>query len=107
MRELAVLFLHLLATVGRLAGPVREQSNWSIPAPRRCTCGLGGTLTRFLVASDQTQLEWPLAKDSRAHIHQILDAHAMSVTHPTRRAGRPFTLVLTKTICRPSGEKAA
>jgi len=31
------------------------------------------------------------------HIHQILDAHGLPMTHTTRRAGRPFTLVLTKT----------
>jgi hypothetical protein len=80
-----------------LRTPAREQSNWSIPSPRRCTCGLCGTLTRFLVASDQTRLEWPLVKDSRAHVHQILDAHGLPVTHTTRRAGRPFTLVLMKT----------
>jgi hypothetical protein len=80
-----------------LRTPAREQSNWSIPAARRCTCGLCGTLIRFLAASDQTRLEWPLAKDSRAHIHQTLDAHGLPVTHTTRRAGRPFTLVLTKT----------
>ena len=59
--------------------------------------GFCGTLARFLVAADETRLEWPLAKDSRAHIHQILDAHNLPVTHTTRRAGRPFTLVLTKT----------
>ncbi|MEP6906044.1 MAG: hypothetical protein ABI875_08150, partial [Gemmatimonadales bacterium] len=84
-----------LTTLVRM--PVREKSNWSMPALRRCTCGLCGTLARFLVAADETRLEWPLAKDSRAHIHQILDAHNLSVTHTTRRAGRPFTLILTKT----------
>lgn len=87
--------VQVLTTLVRM--PVREKSNWSIPALRRCTCGLCGTLARFLVAADETRLEWPLAKDSRAHIHQILDAHNLSVTHTTRRAGRPFTLVLTKT----------
>jgi len=87
------LFAH-----GPLTHPgVREKSNWSVPAPRRCACRLCGTLARFLEAPHQTRLEWPLAKDSRAHIHQILDAHDLPVTHTTRRAGRPFTLVLTKT----------
>jgi hypothetical protein len=50
-----------------------------------------------LGASDQVRFEWPLAKNQRAHIHQILDAHDLPVSHTTRRAGRPFTLVLTKT----------
>ena len=76
---------------------VREQNNWSISTPRRCRCGLCGRLTRFLVAPDETRLEWPLAKDSRAHIHQIVDAHGLPVAHTTRRTGRPFTLVLMKT----------
>jgi hypothetical protein len=76
---------------------VREKSNWSIPAPRRCTCRLCGALARFLEAPDETRLDWPLAKDARAHIHQILGAHDLPVTHTTRRTGRPFTLVLMKT----------
>ena len=77
--------------------PVRESDNWSIPAPRGCRCRQCGTLARFLGASDQVRFEWPLARDQRAHIHQILDAHELPVSHTTRRAGRPFTLVLTKT----------
>lgn len=81
----------------RLGMPVREKDNWSVPAPPGCACRLCGTLARFLGASDQEQFEWPLAKDQRAHIHRILDAHDLPVNHTTRRAGRPFTLVLTKT----------
>jgi 2-oxoglutarate-Fe(II)-dependent oxygenase superfamily protein len=81
----------------RLRMPVREKDNWSIPSPRGCACRLCGTLARFLGASDQVRFEWPLAKNQRAHIHQILDAHDLPVSHTTRRAGSPFTLVLTKT----------
>ena len=95
---LAALVEHCAQTLTALLRlPVREKSNWSIPAPRRCTCRLCVTLTRFLDAPDQTRLEWPLAKGPRAHIHQMLDAHDLPVTHTTRRAGRPFTLVLMKT----------
>jgi hypothetical protein len=81
----------------RLRMPVREQDNWSIPAPRGCACRLCGRLALFLGASDQVRFEWPLAKNQRAHIHQILDAHDLPVSHTTRRAGRPFTLILMKT----------
>ena len=95
---LAALREHCIpALTALLRMPVREKGNWSIPAQRRCTCRLCGTLTRFLVAPDETRLEWPLAKDPRAHIHQILDAHDLPVSHTTRRVGRPFTLVLMKT----------
>jgi hypothetical protein len=54
-------------------------------------------LARFLAARDRVRLEWPRAKDHRAHIHQAIDAHNLPVTHVTRRTGRPFTLVLVKT----------
>jgi hypothetical protein len=100
LRDLRLATLHghcVQALTARLRQPVREKSNWSIPTPRRCTCRLCGTLAQFLGAADQVQFEWPLAKDQRAHIHQILDAHGLPVSHTTRRSGRPFTLVLMKT----------
>ena len=51
-----------------------------------------------LIASNQMQLEWPLAKEQRAHIHRIPDDHDLPVSHTTRRRlGRPYTLVLGKT----------
>jgi hypothetical protein len=81
----------------RLGMPAREEDDWSISAPIRCRCRLCGGLARFLGARDQVRLEWPLAKDQRAHIHQVIDAHNLPVTHVTRRTGRPFTLVLVKT----------
>jgi hypothetical protein len=54
-------------------------------------------LREFLAARDRVQFDWPLAKDGRQHVHRVLDAHALPVTHVTRRTGRPFTLVLRKT----------
>jgi hypothetical protein len=81
----------------RLGMPAREEADWSISAPLRCRCRLCETLARFLCARDQVRLEWPLAKDQRSHIHQVIDAHDLPVTHVTRRTGRPFTLVLVKT----------
>jgi hypothetical protein len=77
--------------------PVREPGNWSIAAPRRCRCALCRTLGEFLAAENRVQFEWPLAKDARRHVHQVIDAHALPVAHATRRTGRPFTLVLRKT----------
>jgi hypothetical protein len=54
-------------------------------------------LKEFLAARDREQFDWPLAKDGRQHVHQVVDDHALPVTHVTRRSGRPFTLVLRKT----------
>jgi hypothetical protein len=76
--------------------PIREKDNWSIAAPRRCTCKLCGTLAGFLVAPDRLRFEWPLASGQRAHVHGIVDAHDLPVSHTTRRTGRPYTLVLMK-----------
>jgi 2OG-Fe(II) oxygenase superfamily len=81
----------------RLGTPPRPNDDWSIPEPVRCTCKLCGTLARFLRAPDQVRFDWPLAKEQRAHVHQIVDSHGVPVNHTTRRTGRPFTLVLEKT----------
>ena len=47
--------------------------------------------------SERVSLAWPLAKDRRQHIHGVIDGLGLPVTHVTRRQGRPFALVLTKT----------
>jgi hypothetical protein len=81
----------------RMNQPIRANNDWSIDTPIRCSCRLCATLTQYLRASDKVRLEWPLAKDQRAHIHRAIDSHDLPVTHVTRRSGRPFTLVLEKT----------
>lgn len=85
------------ALTTRVHHPARQRGDWSIAPARGCRCHLCGTLSKFLGASDQVQFEWPLAKDQRRHIHRIIDSHDLPVSHITRRVGRPFTLVLTKT----------
>jgi hypothetical protein len=55
-------------------------------------------------------LNWPLAESKRAHVHRVLDAYDLPVTHTTRRNGSPYTLVLTKTSAvfeRDAAERAA
>jgi hypothetical protein len=81
----------------RLAAPSRAEGDWSLDFPGDCACELCVTLADFLTASDRTRLEWPLAKQGRRHIHEALDRHGLPVRHETRRSGRPYTLVLTKT----------
>jgi hypothetical protein len=78
-RELAALGLgsvqaHCLAGLEkRLAAPPRASDDWSITSASLCSCELCAKLSPFLAASDRTTMEWPLAKDRRAHIHGILD----------------------------------
>jgi len=81
----------------RLNEPTRASADWSIRTPIRCSCRLCETLTQFLRASDKVRYEWKLAKDHRSHIHRIIDAYDLPVTHTTQRTGSPFTLVLAKT----------
>ncbi|WP_298210773.1 2OG-Fe(II) oxygenase [Ferrimicrobium sp.] len=80
-----------------LALSQRRDDDWSIPLPPGCTCELCSKLSTFLVDPTQTQLEWPLRQDGRAHVHHRIDASELPVTHQTRRTGRPYTLILTKT----------
>jgi 2OG-Fe(II) oxygenase superfamily len=82
----------------RLAGPQRPSGDWSIELPAGgCTCDLCGTLRVFLDDKSRRAFEWPLAKQGRQHVHSRIDAAELPVTHQTRRQGRPYTLVLTKT----------
>ena len=82
----------------RLARPQRAPGDWSIRLPTGgCMCDLCGTLRVFLEDPGRRTLEWPLAKQGRQHIHSRIDGAELPVTHMTRRQGRPYTLVLTKT----------
>jgi hypothetical protein len=68
-----------------------------------CACDLWGRLGAFLGDCERRTFEWPpafewpLAKDSRRHVHARIDGAELPVSHETRRQGRPYTLVLTKT----------
>lgn len=85
------------ALYARLARPSRADDDWSIELPDGCRCELCDHLRAFLQDPTQTRLEWPLAKERRRHVHGRIDTAELPVTHQTRRAGRPYALVLTKT----------
>jgi hypothetical protein len=55
------------------------------------------TLAKFLTDPTATTMDWPLAEAKRQHIHSTIDGAELPVGHQTRRTGRPYTLVLTKT----------
>jgi hypothetical protein len=93
--ELATACAEHLRTA--LARPRRPSDDWSIPSPAGCSCELCGTLGEFLRNPMTRTLEWPLAQAGRAHVHSRIDAAELPVQHQTRRQGRPYTLVLTKT----------
>lgn len=75
----------------------RAADDWSIELPQGCHCELCSRLQEFLADRSRRSFEWPLAKDRRQHVHQRISGSELPVTHETRRTGRPYTLVLTKT----------
>jgi hypothetical protein len=90
--------IHTAAVLeARLARPSREHDDWSIELPEGCGCELCDHLRGFLEDPTRTRLDWPLAKPRRAHVHGRIDTVELPVHHQTRRIGRPYTLVLTKT----------
>jgi len=79
-----------------IARPLRDEDDWSI-GWTGCGCGLCDTLGTFLGSRSRRVFEWPLATDGRRHVHTQIDSAGLPVRHRTRRQGRPYTLVLTKT----------
>ncbi len=95
--NMTAIHTHCVQDLTNRLGPApRASTDWAI-SPVRCSCKLCATLNRYLCASDQVRMEWPLATEHRAHIHRAVESHDLPVTHTTRRTGRPFTLVLAKT----------
>ncbi|HYC89125.1 MAG TPA: 2OG-Fe(II) oxygenase [Thermoanaerobaculia bacterium] len=97
--RLALVPLHELCVeslTAWLSAPPREPGDWAILAELSCRCDRCSKLHTFLIARERTVLEWPLAKEHRAHVHQMIERHELPLDHRTRRTGRPYTLVLTK-----------
>ncbi len=88
-----------LRLTAALARPVRAADDWSLTPDRGCPfdCELCPGLDDFLTSRTRRTMEWPLAKDKRRHLHRRIDLAGLPVSHTTRRQGRPYTLVLTKT----------
>jgi hypothetical protein len=75
----------------------RDPDDWSIAYDHSCGCDQCGTLRAFLRSRSERSMEWPLRQDRRRHVHSRIDSADLPVTHTTRRRGRPYTLILTKT----------
>jgi hypothetical protein len=92
----------------RLARPVRDAGDWSIESPDNgCPCQPCDTLDTFLAAADSRTIEWPLAEFGREHLQARIDRAELPVTYTTKRLGRPYTLVLTKSDALFTSEQDA
>jgi hypothetical protein len=85
------------ARLSEIISRKRNPNDWSINTLPLCNCNDCKILKNFLSNSSLRSYVWPLAKDRRQHIHQIIDGSALPVTHVTRRDGSPHKLVLEKT----------
>ena len=67
------------------------------PAELSCQCSLCRELSKFLADPEASVHRFPLRKELRRHLHQIIDREGCDVTHVTSRQGSPHILVCTKT----------
>ena len=94
---IAGLYHHVLTVLEvALEKPLRAADDWSIEPPGGCACALCVELAKFLRAPDRVELPWPLAKDRRSHVHGVIDAHRLPVSHETIHRGSPHVLMLRK-----------
>ncbi len=84
------------ALLARSATPPEEPRDWSIAADVACRCELCGKLRVFCQDPVVRQARFPLRKELRAHLHDIIERHRLDLDHETERRGRPYTLVCTK-----------
>lgn len=83
--------------LARSAAPPEAPRDWTIPAPVECSCKHCEELRAFCADPVAETARFPLRKDLRAHLHQIIDRCRLDLTHVTERRGKPYTLVCTKT----------
>ena len=83
--------------LARSAEPPTPPGDWTIAANAGCRCEHCDRLRNFCEDPAARTARFPLRKDLRAHLHQIIDNQQLDIEHVTERRGRPFTLVCTKT----------
>lgn len=62
-----------------------------------CKCSDCRELSLFLDDPHEKVHRFPVRKERRQHLHQVIDGNHCDLTHVTTRTGRPYTLVCTKT----------
>ena len=83
--------------LARSATPPEAPKNWKIAAPVKCRCEHCAKLRAFCKDPAAKTARFPLRKELRAHLHEIIERHRLDLEHVTERRGRPYTLVCTKT----------
>ncbi len=76
--------------------PPEEPQDWRIAADFSCNTPQCNALRKFCKNPEQRVARFPLKKELRAHVHQLIEKNRLDLDHVTERKGRPFTLVCTK-----------
>lgn len=93
----AMLWRHAVASLlARSATAPEEPRDWTIAGPAGCECQHCAKLRAFCQNPAARMERFPLRKDLRKHLHRVIDAHRLDMSHVTERRGRPYTLVCTK-----------
>ena len=83
--------------LARSEKPPTEPSDWAQPAEWECNCQDCSALKKFARDPEAAELRLARKKQLRQHLHNIIDANQLDMTHETERRGRPYTLVCSKT----------
>ncbi len=81
----------------RTAEAPQKPADYRRAAKLSCTCRDCRALSEFLADPDRREARFPMAKERRRHLHNIIDHNKCDCTHTTQRRGSPHTLVCTKT----------
>ena len=82
--------------LARSATAPEAPRDWRIASDIDCDCRHCAKLRAFCQNPAAKTERFPLRKDLRKHLHRIIDAHRLDMSHVTERRGRPYTLVCTK-----------
>ncbi len=69
-------------------------------APQGCRCEHCAALGRFLVSPTRTDWTYPVRKEIRRHLYQVIERQRLDAQAHTIRQGRPYKFVVTKTRAR-------
>lgn len=81
----------------RTAQTPQKPADYRRAAKLSCNCRDCRALSEFLADPDRREARFPLAKERRRHLHNIIGRDRCDCTHVTEHRGSPHTLVCTKT----------
>lgn len=77
--------------------PLQPPKDWRQEVILSCKCEDCKELQTFVSEPSSQIYRFPVGKERRQHLHNMIDSNRLEMTHLTERVGRPFTLVCTKT----------